>query len=300
MKTRDPVVEGLKKPISEVQKPIANQLLAASLKEVKLLEDCIFEILNKLNIEGAEGDLLDKIGALVGAYRSGRVDSDFRDYIYLRIAINTADGQLDRIIQITKILTKSTVVSVQPVYPAGLNINVNGTVINDFVTTAIQRITAAGVSVSLQGTNGRDPIGLADGSNKQHQLSGSKGLSDDGVAEEDKGFLVDALPNTKLNSPILEAAVFNAEDLGTMPFYTIARIMILKNPSIYSEIFNARLDVVRETIGTPAQFEAEALVHVITWEDERSDSTFQDAQALSEGLATSDNKTRYLTRLGLI
>lgn len=303
MNIRDSVTKGLGRSLSIVKnKPNFKALQEVSLKQVKELEDAIFDLIDHLSINEATGDLLNKIGAMVGAYRNGRSDPDFRDEIFLNIAINTSDGTHNKLINIIRLLTKSTNVSIQRDFPAGLIVTVDGANVTPTMASKIQRAVAAGVSLTLNGTNGKNPLGLVSGSTGQNGVTGAKGLYDDGLDLEEAGYLVDGFPNTGINSPTLEGYVNAAETYATPQLTADAIVEVYNNPSQYTPIFNARLAVVIAAFNPTdaVDYQTIAFNYLLLWGLQgETEEDFNKAKPVIDSLPTSLDKIRYLTLLGV-
>lgn len=299
---RDSVAGGLSRSISILENKENSQFfLEVPLRQIREVETALFDLISKINIETAEGDLLNKLGAIVGAYRNGRSDADFRDEINLNIAINTSDGTEEVLTNIIKQLTNSQNVTLQRDYPAGLIITVDGQNVTAGMSDKIQRAVAAGVSLVLNGTNGNSPLGLVSGATGQHGVAGGKGLADDGQPDGDAGFLVDGFSNTGQNSPILEGHVDAAELFKTPQLLATAFIEVFNNYSQYTPIFNARLAVVLSELpaGDRNAYENLVINYVETWEANKTTANLQNAEAVVQSIETSWDKIRYLTRLGI-
>lgn len=122
---RDSVGLGLSREIGIRRKKRVLNFHKYFLEEIREIEDSLFDILSRLNLHSASGKMLDFVGALIGEYREGRSDSDFKEGIKLRIAINTSDGSHNNIINILKAVTTATGVQIINSYPSGLLITVN-------------------------------------------------------------------------------------------------------------------------------------------------------------------------------
>lgn len=143
MLKRDYVSKGLAREIGILKKPIAQSYLKNFLLEVQEIEDAVFSIIDKLSIDDATGKLLEYIGGMVGEYRDGRSDADFRTGIYTQITINTADGSRESIRSILMTVTGAKAVKLLPLYPAELFITIEQG--GPVPSNLISKIFAAGV-----------------------------------------------------------------------------------------------------------------------------------------------------------
>ncbi len=84
------------------------KLLNIYLPRFQELEDEIWQLLNRLDIDAVSGIWLDYIGEIVVLTRvSGTTDERYRQLLKAKIATNVSEGEPERIISIFKILTLS-------------------------------------------------------------------------------------------------------------------------------------------------------------------------------------------------
>jgi hypothetical protein len=93
-------------------------LLSALLEEIQELEEAAVGILEARNLDDATGDHLDLWGRLVGEYRLGKTDVDYRRFIKARLLRNTSQGNPDRQIVVLDLLTNPTRIILEELYPA--------------------------------------------------------------------------------------------------------------------------------------------------------------------------------------
>lgn len=101
-------------------------LLESLLGGAQPTEDTLFEVMSKTGIDTATGVQLDLIGKLLGLRRSDKTDEVYRTSLYAQIALNSAKGSPESIINLTKIVTGSEQVTLSEVYPAEVHVNVVG------------------------------------------------------------------------------------------------------------------------------------------------------------------------------
>jgi len=144
---RESVEIGLSREIGIMRKPIADSYLRYLLEEVAELENAVFDILDKLDISKAEGTLLDYIGALVGAYREGKSDFDFRSAIRFQITLNTADGLSENVLEVIRSITNDSSPVLTNYFPAEFNILVS----SDTLPTLdlLNKVSGAGILPTL-------------------------------------------------------------------------------------------------------------------------------------------------------
>lgn len=71
----------------------------------QMVEDCIFDLVEGMQLDYASDAMLDRWGAIVGQQRYGMVDADYRNTIQARIKVNNCECRIDQITEITSILT---------------------------------------------------------------------------------------------------------------------------------------------------------------------------------------------------
>lgn len=154
------IVESLK--ISFFKDSNVVDLINADSPQYDELEDVFFELLENRWLDTAEGAQLDILGEILDLDRYGRDDESYRTLLNLKVEINTSSGTPEIIIKAVKLLYGATEVIYSPAYPAGFNIDHNGTstlfILNNLVTTTGDNI------VLLTGDNltVREPDGVAE------------------------------------------------------------------------------------------------------------------------------------------
>lgn len=132
-------------------KPVFVALIKACFgSPAQRMADLVFSLLELLDIDNAEGVILDNIGRIVGQSRLGKNDADYRLLIKARIGKNTSKGIWLHIVSTWKNLTGATSVALVELFPAGILIISDATVPGgdiDFVAGFIQDVVAAGVEL---------------------------------------------------------------------------------------------------------------------------------------------------------
>lgn len=77
--------------------------IQSMLNRLQELEDAAWFLLSCMSIDGAFGDLLNKLGNLVGEPRLGRSDIDYRAGIRLKIRVNISSGRATDIIAVAQL-----------------------------------------------------------------------------------------------------------------------------------------------------------------------------------------------------
>jgi hypothetical protein len=81
---------------------------------------------NQYDLDKIKGVLLDRLGKLLNEDRQANTDEVYRLFLKLRTMLNTADGTVNNIIEIIKLIYSSREVKIAPDYPAGLLIEYDG------------------------------------------------------------------------------------------------------------------------------------------------------------------------------
>jgi hypothetical protein len=85
-------------------------LLKAVAEGVQTLEDLVYDLISSTRFDNAVDAHLDAWGELVGEFREGMSDDDYRRFISARILVNKCEGTTDQIIEIFDIITGDSVV----------------------------------------------------------------------------------------------------------------------------------------------------------------------------------------------
>jgi hypothetical protein len=108
-------------------------------KKILLLSD-------QWDVESQQGKQLDRIGKILTEKRNGNTDMIYRLFLKLRSMLNTADGTINDIIKIIKLIYGSREVRIRPDYPAALVIEYDGSELEYFdYNSLLAQIIPAGV-----------------------------------------------------------------------------------------------------------------------------------------------------------
>jgi len=121
---------------------------------LKVFEDLKIAFL----INSAVGDQLDIIGAIVVIARDGRIDEEYREAIKFKIFQNTSNGRVEEIILILKTVTQATKIVYSDHPPAAYTIYTDGSKIDGNLNELIDRLTGAGISVTVEMGLGDPPL----------------------------------------------------------------------------------------------------------------------------------------------
>jgi hypothetical protein len=87
-------------------------VLQSYLNRLQELENACWAWLQSMSISAASGDLLNKLGNLVGESRLGRIDADYQAAIRLRIRVNISSGRAVDVIAVATLANAPTL----PIY----------------------------------------------------------------------------------------------------------------------------------------------------------------------------------------
>ncbi len=117
-------------------KPGIEGIIEALGFQIQAMEDALQDVYDKTDVQTAFGATLDLVGTIVGQDRLGFDDDFYRSLILAKIGENVSQGDIERVIEITKLLTGATLVYLQEYYPAGfglsMDVDVDPTLINFF------------------------------------------------------------------------------------------------------------------------------------------------------------------------
>lgn len=171
----DMVVEAINNLIELFKYGPRNQaLLGASVTQVQELENALWAIYTAFSVDTAVGEQLDFLGRLVGEERQGRVDSDYRAAVRVRILVNLGSGTIPQLLEICYGLVPTATVSVLEVANMTLQVHfseLTGTTLRT-VYQILRKAKAGGVRLlvtyggsigAVDGTPAGGAIGAVDG-----------------------------------------------------------------------------------------------------------------------------------------
>ena len=119
-------------------------------QQIQDLENILFDINSRLDIDNSEGVQLNSIGVIVGQPRNGQDDITYRLFLKAKAGVNVSEGDIERVLSVWKIITGGTVIQVIDVYPAGVELSSDVPVPDALAADAfalMQDVVSAGVSV---------------------------------------------------------------------------------------------------------------------------------------------------------
>lgn len=109
------------------RKTLIRGLFTAFLKQIQGAEDATYQLNTMRTLSTATGLVLDQIGTVVGVARTpGQSDADYRVVLKVKQLQNVAQGQPSIAMQVLKILTGSSVIVYQDLYPAAVQMGGDG------------------------------------------------------------------------------------------------------------------------------------------------------------------------------
>jgi hypothetical protein len=104
-------------------------------------EDGLWQLLTERGLEDAVGVQLDVAGAIVGERRQGKIDADYRRYIFAAIRANKSCGTGEEIITITDLILdlEDAVIKVTRFGKAGVTVEIYGESITTELATILMR-----------------------------------------------------------------------------------------------------------------------------------------------------------------
>lgn len=121
--------------------------------QVQNLEDAIFSLYGRLDIDGSSGIQLDRIGTIVGQERLGLADAEYQLFIKAKIAVNVSEGDAERIISTWKLMTGADQVVLYEAFPAEVDLYTESSILTPslepLALELIQNVAAGGVRVGF-------------------------------------------------------------------------------------------------------------------------------------------------------
>ena len=89
-------------------------------QQIQDLENILFDLSTRLNIDNSVGVQLNNIGKIVGQLRNGQDDATYRLFLKAKAGRNVSEGDIERVLSIWKIITGGTDIQVIESFPAGI------------------------------------------------------------------------------------------------------------------------------------------------------------------------------------
>lgn len=120
-------------------------------QQIQDLENILFDIDTRLDIDNSEGVQLDSIGTIVGQSRNGQDDATYRLFLKAKAGVNVSEGDVERVLSVWKIITGGTIVQVIDQYPAAIELFSDVPVPGELEVEAfalMQEVVGAGISIT--------------------------------------------------------------------------------------------------------------------------------------------------------
>ena len=119
-------------------------------QQIQSLEDGIYDLLNRLDIDASSGIQLDNIGILVGQDRLGLSDNIYRLFLKARIGKNVSEAEADRVVSVWQLISQSESVHLVEAYPCEIDLYYDTALDENLIQYAydlIQDVVGAGIVV---------------------------------------------------------------------------------------------------------------------------------------------------------
>lgn len=120
-------------------------------QQIQDLENILFDISSRLDIDNSVGVQLNNIGLIVGQPRNGQDDITYRLFLKAKAGVNVSEGDVERVLSIWKIITGGTIVQVIDQYPAAVELFSDVPVPGELEVAAftlMQEVVGAGISIT--------------------------------------------------------------------------------------------------------------------------------------------------------
>lgn len=132
--------------------------LGVLVAEVQELEDAFWSFNEELDVDNADGVWLDRLGTVIGEFREGEFDTQYRQYVKARILANKSKATSDEIIEVVTVAMDATPPTLTLVdwYPAAQALTITdppmGGQVGDTQLNRVSRLIqrARAVAVNLQ------------------------------------------------------------------------------------------------------------------------------------------------------
>lgn len=134
-------------------------------QQIQDLEDILFDISGRLDINNSIGVQLDGIGKIVGQARNGQDDPTYRLFLKAKAGRNVSEGDINRVISIWKIITSGTVIRVDEFFPGEIELFSDVPLapeLEQIGFALMQDVVAAGVRVVATPVSPENAFGFED------------------------------------------------------------------------------------------------------------------------------------------
>jgi len=120
-------------------------------EQIQDIENALWTLFGRLDIDTAEGVQLNGIGSIVGEDRQGKSDAEYRPYIRARIGINTSESDIEKILSVWSLLTAGAGVQLIELFPAAMCLYLTEALSSDALAQTtldlLQLVAGAGIKV---------------------------------------------------------------------------------------------------------------------------------------------------------
>lgn len=146
----DQTEQGLDRLLEQFKgKPKIEGTLSTYLTQTKDIEKTIFDLMDNRSLETSKGVQLDNIGILVGEFRNGKSDEDYRKAIKFKIGVNNSEGTPEQLMTLLYDITDSTAVDIFEHYPASYMMSFDGSFIPDNFVNYFQDASSSCINIGL-------------------------------------------------------------------------------------------------------------------------------------------------------
>ncbi len=132
-------------------RPNLTKLVSAFAERTQGVEDILWEVYTARQLENAEDDRLDMIGAVVGQPREGRADAEYRQWIAARVVINRSNGTADDTLHVLELVVPDYPAEYVEYFPAAYGVRLFGYPGNfDTVFNILREVKPAGVRLYFE------------------------------------------------------------------------------------------------------------------------------------------------------
>lgn len=134
-------------------KPKLMALLAGLGGLVQQVEDALWDVVEQLDVDTAQGVWLDYLGSFVGEPRAGALDTPYRTFIKARVIANGSQGRIEDIISVIVMVTAFGTFAVRRCTPASVEVILDGYAMAEPLRTRLMQLLhvtrAAGVRLMV-------------------------------------------------------------------------------------------------------------------------------------------------------
>lgn len=139
------------------------KLLLSFAGDIQAVEDTLQQLYTLRSIDAATGVQLDMLGKIVGQFRGGMIDADYRRIIRAKISVNRSKGTVADILKVSKLVLDDNAVLVEALNSGPATVVVkflDAAVTDDVAELAIQMLkktVSGGVRLIVEWSS--DPVG---------------------------------------------------------------------------------------------------------------------------------------------